>query len=117
MFNSHSYSESYGTQNLHINAVTGSILKNHPKSWFECFDLTSQRANELLREGGHMGGIECHRYSGSFISPSSESRTPIHDPEKDIVILQMIMCGDMKVLAECVYQKDYNAKLIPEMDS
>ena len=30
-----------------------------------------------------------------------------YDPQKDIIVLQMVLCGDMEVLAECVYAKDY----------
>lgn len=105
MLNSYSTSN-YNTQSIKINAVTGSILKNHPKSWFECFDLNSSRANALLHEGGHKGGVECHHYSSAPVYFPHDTRTPIHDPEKDIVILQMLICGDMKVIAECVYFKD-----------
>lgn len=40
-------------QSLNINAVSGSILKNHPKSWFMMIDLNSRYANAVLAEGGH----------------------------------------------------------------
>lgn len=35
------YTNVHSTQSIKINAVTGSILKNHPKSWFEQFSLKS----------------------------------------------------------------------------
>ena len=89
MFNSYSCSPN---QSISINAVTGAILKNHPKSWFERFHLKSNRAEELLKEGGH----KC-------ITPYSKN----HIPEKDITVLQMVICGDMEVMAELVYTKDY----------
>lgn len=41
------------SQSVEINAVTGAILKNHSKSWFERFHLKSERAKELLKEAGH----------------------------------------------------------------
>ena len=85
MFNSTS-------QNVRINAVTGAILKNHPKSWFERFHLKSERAHQLLTEGGH----KATNWGG-------RDRLP----EKDITILQMVICGDMEVMAELVYTKDY----------
>ena len=88
MFNT--YHSDNHTNNIKINAVTGAILKNHPKSWFERFHLNSKRANQLLVEGGH------HTQYNS---------------EKDIVVLQMVICGDMEVIAELVYMKDYNASL------
>ena len=78
-------------QSIKINAVTGAILKNHPKSWFERFHLKSDRAPQLLTEGGHKA--------------TSFNITRI--PEKDITVLQMVICGDMEVMAELVYTQDY----------
>lgn len=84
MFNNYSYKG--GNTITNINAVTGAILKNHPKSWFERFHLQSNRAERLLREGGH--------------KPAPYSN------EKAITVLQMVICGDMEALAECVYTED-----------
>lgn len=67
------------SQSIKINAVTGAILKNHPKSWFERFHLKSERAKELLKAG------------------------------QIIVVLQITICGDMEVIAELVYRKDYES--------
>ena len=90
MFNSYSCSPN---QSISINAVTGAILKNHPKSWFERFHLQSQRAKELLVEGGHKYYVDAWKHE--------------HLPEKDITVLQMVICGDMEVMAELVYTNDY----------
>lgn len=103
MFNSYN-ANAYSHQSIKINAVTGGILKNHPKSWFERFHLKSKRAEALLTEGGHIGGTEYINYGGSYGCHTK----PVHDPEKDVVILQMMICGDMEVIAECVYQRDYD---------
>ena len=94
MFNS--YHAGNNTQNVQINAVTGAILKNHPKSWFERFHLQSNRAKALFQEGGHKAYT---RYGDT------------RDPENDITILQMVICGDMEVMAELVYTKDYEMKV------
>lgn len=94
MFNS--YHAGNNTQSIQINAVTGAILKNHPKSWFERFHLQSNRAEALFQEGGHKAYTY---YRGT------------RDPEKDITILQMVICGDMEVMAELVYTKDYEMKI------
>lgn len=83
-----------GNTNVKINAVTGAILKNHPKSWFERFNLKSKRAERLLDEGGDQG-------------PYVDFR---HDASRAITVLQMVICGDMEVMAECVYTKDYEMK-------
>lgn len=88
------------SQSVEINAVTGAILKNHPKSWFECFHLESDRAEALLREGGHKARKNVKSSYGSGYYTTD-------DPEHNAIVLQMIICGDMKVIAECVYQKDY----------
>lgn len=80
MFNSYSNS-------VKINAVTGSILKNHPKSWFETFHLRSKRADVLLNPNG------CKDL------PYSQRR--------GVTVLQMVVCGDMEVIAECVYTEDF----------
>lgn len=96
MFNSYS---SNNNQSLHINAVSGSILKNHPKSWFLNFNLKSPLANELLTEGGDKNGK-------SKYNKDLEKCMKTEHP-RDIIILQMMLCGDMEVIAECVYRKDY----------
>lgn len=92
MFNTSNYHA--GNTNVKINAVTGAILKNHPKSWFERFNLKSPRAERLLCEGGDRGPYANFRHDGS----------------RAITVLQMIVCGDMEVMAECVYTKDYEMK-------
>ena len=101
MFNTSYYHAGNHTTNLKINAVTGAILKNHPKSWFERFNLSSERAKELFQEGGH------HATKKVYDREWHYDRT-VDAPEKDITILQMVICGDMEVMAELVYTKDYN---------
>ena len=93
MFNNYSYKGS----TTNINAVTGAILKNHPKSWFECFDLNSKRANRLLTEGGDTGKRQEYPYQDYWLY-------------KPITVLQMVICGDMQVIAECVYTEDLEQK-------
>lgn len=101
MFNTSYYHAGNHTSNVNINAVTGAILKNHPKSWFERFNLNSSRAKELLIEGGHHATKKVYDYKYHY-------DTTENVPEKDITVLQMVICGDMEVLAELVYTKDYN---------
>jgi hypothetical protein len=93
MFNT--YHAGNCTNNVKINAVTGAILKNHPKSWFERFHLDSPRAKQLLTEGGH-------KYD--------EYRQDVwYTKYGGITVLQMVICGDREVMAELVYTNDYNA--------
>ena len=98
MFNT--YHAGNHTQSIKINAVSGAILKNHPKSWFRRFHLQSKVAEKLLVDGGHKA-IDSSKFT-------SEYGWENPDPEHDIIVLQMMLCGDMEVIAECVYRKDYD---------
>ena len=98
MFNT--YHAGNHTQSIKINAVSGAILKNHPKSWFRRFHLRSKVAETLLVDGGHKA-IDSSKYTCEYGWENP-------DPEHDIIVLQMVICGDMEVIAECVYRKDYD---------
>lgn len=97
-----SYSKVSNNQSVKINAVSGGILKNHPKSWFERINLISDRAKQLLTEGGHKARKECYEDNGYRGYTRWEN-----DRDNDIIILQMMICGDMEVIAECVHRSDY----------
>lgn len=98
-----SYQGGNYTNNIKINAVSGAILKNHPKSWFERFNLKSDRAKELFTEGGHCAQEKLYKYDDRGY-PKHEI---VDNPEESIIVLQMVICGDMEVMAELVYAKDY----------
>jgi hypothetical protein len=102
MFDSYSFNPK---QCLSINAVTGAILKNHPKSWFERFHLKSKRAENLLCEGGHQATKQIWKEE-KWMSSGGYNAT-VRDSDKDITVLQMVICGDMEVMAELVYTNDY----------
>ena len=106
MFNTSHYHAGNYTSNVDINAVTGAILKNHPKSWFERFHLNSKRANELLIEGGHHATKKEYKDNGRYYDSYNVS-----DPDKNVTVLQMVICGDMEVMAELVYTKDYEMQI------
>ena len=103
------YHSNKNTNNFKINAVTGAILKNHPKSWFERFHLTSDRAKQLLIENGHQATKKEYRNNDRYYDTYT-----VADPDKNIIVLQMVICGDMEVIAECVYAKDYDINNAPE---
>lgn len=101
MFNSYSNTcKPSQIQSIKINAVTGAILKNHPKSWFERFHLKSPKADSLLTRGGHRATRKVYNKQYGF-----DTNEDI--PDEDIIVLQMVICGDMEVMAELVYRKDY----------
>lgn len=97
MFNT--YHAGNNIQTTQINAVTGAILKNHPKSWFERFHLKSDRANTLLQEGGY-----------KFENSNKWAEQKKSAQHGGITVLQMVICGDMEVMAELVYTKDYTER-------
>ena len=111
MFNTYHAGNHTCTNSIKINAVTGAILKNHPKSWFERFNLNSDRAKTLFKEGGHKATKEVWQRD-SYYRDGGYYRTE-DNPDKDITILQMVICGDMEVMAELVYTKDYNDLVAP----
>lgn len=98
MLNSRTVNRVSNNTNLEINAVSGSILKNHPKSWFEYISLGSGRSKQLFVEGGHKGNT--HHYE------HCDYGYPIHG-DNDIIVLQIMLCSDQTVIAECVYRKDF----------
>lgn len=107
------YTSVHSTQSIKINAVTGSILKNHPKSWFEQFSLKSNRAAQLLHTDGHTAKKRVYdspKYGGPY---SYGSERLDDDPENNIIVLQMMICGDMEVIAECVRAKDFYGEEAP----
>lgn len=65
------------TTNFNINACSGGIYKTYLESWFERFNLKSGIGEKLLCKS-----------------------------QKDKVVLQMIICGDMEVIAEIIDKKD-----------
>ena len=73
-------------QKININAVSGTIAKNYKDSFFKRFHLNSSFAGYVLCE------------------------------HSDYVVLQMMMCGDMEVLAELMTKSDFN-KLFNEEES
>lgn len=97
MLNSRTVNRVSNNTNIEINAVSGSILKNHPKSWFEYISLGSGRSNQLFVEGGHKGNMKRYEYCDGY---------PIHG-ENDIIVLQVMLCSNQTVIAECVYRKDF----------
>lgn len=72
----------------HINAVNGNIGKTYKESFFLRFHLKSKRAEELL----------CDNPKYYYKAYSS----------CDVVVIQMVVCGDMEVLCEVIRKEDYN---------
>jgi len=66
---------------INISAVSGTITKTYVKSWFQRFHLQSHTAGQILTEG----------YGHC--------------------VLQVMVCGDMQVIAEIITKKDLEEAL------
>lgn len=76
----------YSTNNkLNINACSGGIYKTCKESWFHRFHLNSNYANSVFQQNSNTK------------------------------VLQMVICGDMEVIAEVIDIKDYE-KLFEESE-
>lgn len=71
----------------HINAVTGNICKTYRESFFVRFHLKSNFAEKIL---------------------DYNSRCKIGYRDEDVVVIQMVVCGDMEVLCELIKKEDYD---------
>ena len=84
MFNSYNIENS-----LKINACSGGIYKTCKESWFVRFNLKSTFAYNLFKEKGYI-------YNDRS------------DTNKSVVALQMVICGDMEVIAEIISKEDFD---------
>ena len=98
MFNNYAVnvSGSSHTSNTSINAVSGTLAKNHPYSFFRRFHLESKVAKRILSENPH------------YAEPSYEGQNYEYWKEIPIVVLQIMVVGDMEVVAEIVEVDNYN---------
>ena len=75
--------DTYQNQTIKINAVSGGIVRNYKDSFFLRFHLKSPLAEQLLDEEP--------RYS-----------------KRKVVVLQLVICGDMEVIAELMFKSDFD---------
>lgn len=88
MFNSYQ-----NQQNIKINAISGTIVKNYKDSFFKKFHLDSPFAKQIFR---HNPEYEINQFS---LEP--------------VVVLQMMVCGEKEVIAELMFKDDFD-KLFEE---
>lgn len=81
-------SKSNTYNNLNINAITGTILKNYADSFFLRFNLRSELGQALLNKSPRM---QKEGYCAA-----------------DIVVIQIVICGDMEVIAEVIWKDDFD---------
>ena len=86
MFNNYAVNVG-GSSNTSINAVSGTVVKNHPYSFFKRFHLNSKYAKKIL------GPTPMYTVGYSDIKA---------------VVLQVMVVGDMEVVAEIVDEGKYD---------
>lgn len=86
MFNSYNVSN---PQNVSINAVGGTIVKNYKKSFIMRFHMNSAVAKSVL------------------------DKIPRLD-KRPIVVLQVMICGEKELLAELMWEEDFNKLYEPQ---
>lgn len=69
--------DSYSSVSNHVNAVTGSIVKTYKESYFIDLHFNSSLCDRLFKE------------------------------KANEVVIQMVICGDRRVIAEVINRKDY----------
>ena len=92
------------TNNLSFNAVSGTLCKSHPKSIFLWFQLGSKHEEYLMRANPKFNMTKkLDEYEGSqYVKKSAY--------EKDfepVVVLQTMLTGEDRVLAEIVRADDF----------
>ena len=78
--------------------IVGNIVKTHKKSWFKKFNLDDYEANNYL--GQHP--ILKYEDGLDYVIP--------HTHYEDIIVLQVLVYGNNKAIAEIVLKKDYDCK-------
>lgn len=101
MFNNYAVNVSGSSQTSHtsntsINTVSGTLAKNHPYSFFRRFHLESKVAKRILSENPH------------YAEPYYEGQNYENWKEVPVVVLQIMVVGDMEVIAEIVEVGNYN---------
>lgn len=89
---------------LKINACSGGIYKTYKESWFTRFHLESELAKKLFKP--YDNEIKTSRDTLEKYSFDNSYYTEEH--KEPVIILQMIICGDMEVIAELITEKDFN---------
>lgn len=91
---------------LKINACSGGIYKTYKESWFKRFNLKSETAETLFKpyQNELVTNSERQHYDNGY----GCSRYYDKETKEKVIILQMIICGDMEVIAEIIREEDFN---------
>jgi hypothetical protein len=104
MFNNYSFSSKI-QNTLKINACSGGIYKTYKESWFTRFHLKSDIAEKLFKPYDNQMQVErdtnewCDAIGRYYMRNGTS---------KEVIILQMVICGDMEVIAELITKEDFD---------
>ena len=79
--------DSINCNTLKINAVAGTLVKTYKDSFFLKFHSNSKLADKLF---------------------DVEPKIKVNYSEKDVVVIQTMLCSDSEMLAEVMYKKDFD---------
>lgn len=102
MFNNYYGGNTNISNTLKINAVSGGIYKTYRESWFKVFHLKSA----LMQKLSDHSHIRYNSKNDDYILEKTGHYYDDYDEAKPITILQMVICGDMEVIAEIMYTED-----------
>lgn len=106
MFNNYYGGDTNISNTLKINAVSGGIYKTYRESWFKRFHLKSELMSKLSNHSKVRYNESTDEYIVKDINYINE-----YEQAKPIVVLQMVICGDMEVIAEIIYAEDLDKHL------
>lgn len=105
------------TNTLKINACSGGIYKTYKESWFNRFHLNSPLSDELFRKEKCFYNVRSNKYGTNKWDLKDKYDNNDEKNIYEVVILQMVICGDMEVIAEIMLKQDfekYNEPLFKE---
>lgn len=91
-----SRSSSVINQNIKFNAVSGTMFKSCPNSFFKRFNLKSEYSEIMFSRRTYI--VIVGNYSNNY-----------REKELPVIVLQTMLVGDMEVLAEIITEEDYNS--------
>ena len=104
------YNNTKTINNLKINACSGGIYKTYKESWFKRVHLKS----ELMESLSNPTRIKYYAEEDDYMIGNhykKDSYTDYYKKAKPITILQMVICGEMEVIAEIIYTEDLDKHL------
>ena len=100
---------------LKINACSGGIYKTYKESWFTRFNLKSDMAERLFKPyDNEIKTSKTTREKAGYKNTWGDEVYRDVEHKEPVIILQMIICGDMEVIAELIKEKDLNKYFVNE---